>query len=122
MSDLKNFVIEEMAKGIIEQLTAENAELHMALRHITHNAKASGCELGLAIDVAEDALSKSSPQVEALLELVASSIQVEAINSEFDSDSDSWTPDDCEEVNRRMKRFDAAVHKLQTCKAIAATK
>lgn len=53
---------------LIEQLQQRNNELAAtveqlrdALRHLHHNAKASGCEMGLALDVAEEAL-ESTPQ------------------------------------------------------------
>lgn len=76
MSDLKILKTEsgqqvvdyEYAKSIIEQQQARIAELeatvgtlHSALRHLAHNAKASGAEMGLALDVASEAL-ESTPQ------------------------------------------------------------
>lgn len=76
MSDLKILKTEsgqqvvdyEYAKSIIEQQQARIAELeatvdtlHSALRHLHHNAKVSGAEMGLALDVANEAL-ESTPQ------------------------------------------------------------
>jgi len=42
----------------LERLYAVNQELVEALKHLLHNAKASGAEMGLALDVAEAALKK----------------------------------------------------------------
>lgn len=38
---------------------AINEQLYQALRHLYHNAKKSGAEMGLALDVAEDALKQA---------------------------------------------------------------
>jgi hypothetical protein len=40
----------------LDRLYAVNQELVEALKHLLHNAKASGAEMGLALDVAEAAL------------------------------------------------------------------
>lgn len=48
-------LIEQQAAEI-EALKAHVEQLHAALRHLRHNAKASGAEMGLALDVAEEAL------------------------------------------------------------------
>lgn len=51
----------EQQQAEIDALKAHVEQLHAALRHLHHNAKASGAEMGLALDVAEEAL-ESTPQ------------------------------------------------------------
>lgn len=43
----------------LERLYAVNQELVEALKHMLHNAKASGAEMGLALTIAETALAKA---------------------------------------------------------------
>lgn len=57
------------AADLIEQQQAQIAELeatvdtlHSALRHLAHNAKASGAEMGLALVVADEALQSTTQQ------------------------------------------------------------
>lgn len=44
------------------ELSATVEQLRDALRHLHHNAKASGAEMGLALDVAEEALESTPKQ------------------------------------------------------------
>lgn len=41
------------------EITIQRDELLAALEHLHHNAKASGAEMGLALDVAEEAIAKA---------------------------------------------------------------
>lgn len=43
----------------LKQLRSLNQELLEALVHLHHNAKRSGADMGLALDVAEDAIQKA---------------------------------------------------------------
>ena len=45
--------------GHVEHLRQQRNELLAALEHLHHNAKASGAEMGLALDVAEEAIVKA---------------------------------------------------------------
>jgi len=47
----------------IRHLKDDYPELVEALRHLLHNAKASGCEMGLAIDVAEEAIASHTKRM-----------------------------------------------------------
>ena len=42
-----------------DELVAMNKELLAALEHLHYNAKSSGAEMGLALDVAEEAIHKA---------------------------------------------------------------
>lgn len=55
------FATIEQQQQQIAELEATVDTLHSALRHLAHNAKASGAEMGLALVVADEAL-QSTPQ------------------------------------------------------------
>lgn len=45
-----------------DELVAMNKELLAALEHLHFNAKSSGAEMGLALDVAEEAIAKAKAE------------------------------------------------------------
>lgn len=45
----------------IMNLEAEKRELLQALQHLAHNARASGAEMGMALDVANEAIARCKP-------------------------------------------------------------
>lgn len=49
--------VKTLAQAFV-QMTLQRDELLQALIHLHHNAKASGAEMGLALDVAKDAIAK----------------------------------------------------------------
>lgn len=60
-ADSRNAVAEYASHAINshDELVAMNKELLAALEHLHHNARASGAEMGLALDVAVSAIAKA---------------------------------------------------------------
>lgn len=55
MTVKRQYVVEIV--HIASHLEKENENLRNALRHLYHNAKKSGADMGLALEIAEEALS-----------------------------------------------------------------
>ena len=49
--------VEPVQSAVAQPAVAVNEQLYKALRHLYYNAKNSGAEMGVALDVAEDAIA-----------------------------------------------------------------
>lgn len=59
LSPIQRQLSQTLAHRDAQPAVAVNEALYQALRHLHHNAKKSGANMGLALDVAEDALKQA---------------------------------------------------------------